>query len=190
MIHSHHTTCRESGVTLLIAFLAMTMSFSLATGIFTLLYSEFRLAAQESDSIQAFYAANTGLECARYWDTRRDNPNTGGIESDYLAFSRVISATSPSPRYIVCNRSENANQIISYIVPTGSGQSNNNRTLSFIMNTASGCVDVSVNKNRNSSNILTTTILSRGRVRAGANCAISDRVVERALEFTYTERLP
>ena len=41
--HSESFPTRTSGVTLLIAFLVMTMSFGLATGIFTLLFSEYKL---------------------------------------------------------------------------------------------------------------------------------------------------
>lgn len=169
----------ERGVTLLIAFLSMTMAFSLATGIFTLLFSEFQLAAQESDSIKAFYAANTGLECARYWDTRRgDNPGKSGNQANYLAFNR--GNADISNRWIHCNGQ------IKNLDDDGNG---GNRTFDFVLDTAEGCADIFVRKDTNGQTLV-TTILSRGRMRAGAGCSITDRVVERALEFTYTERLP
>lgn len=172
---------RTTGVTLLIAFLVMTMSFSLATGIFTLLYSEYKLAAQEADSVRAFYMANLGLECARYWGEARDKISPPANPS-YLAFSRTTGS-----KEIYCG----GNLITFSTSRTGSG-TNRKYTSSFILNNSTTeCAAVSVIKSCDAGpQQLKTSILSRGRVRTGASCSVSDRVVERALEFTFIERLP
>lgn len=168
-----------SGVTLLIAFLAMTMAFSLATGIFTLLFSEFQIASQESDSVKAFYAANTGLECARYWDAQRDNPNAPGVQTNYLAFS---GGSGVNNRHVLCNGA-------TYSLEHRGGSSD--RRFHFELLMSDRCADISIRKQTdNSTNRRITTITSRGRVRANADCSLTSRTVERALEFTYTERLP
>ncbi len=181
--HSVSFPTRTSGVTLLIAFLVMTMSFSLATGIFTLLFSEYKLSGQESDSIRAFYMANFGLECARYWGEAREQINNSANDS-YRAFSRTTGA-----KEISCG-----GQTITFstILLTGGGAPRAYTSNFILNNTSPDCAAVTVTKSciNGSPKQLQTSILSRGRVRAGASCGVADRVIERALEFTFIERLP
>lgn len=124
------------------------------------------------DSQYAFYAADAGLECAIYWDSRFDP-------------SKFATSTSGSP--ITCS----GNSITSGSAIPGTttttligGGGNGNPTSVFYFNLNHGvnplpfCAIVTVTKNTNG----TTYIKSRGY----NTCSTSDaRRVERGIEVTY-----
>lgn len=60
----------EKGFTLMLATLIASVVLALGTSIFTLAQKELTLSSVGRDSQFAFYAADTGAECALYWDMR------------------------------------------------------------------------------------------------------------------------
>jgi hypothetical protein len=60
----------ERGFTLLLAVLIAAIVLALATSIFQIARKEITLSSLGRDSQFAFYAADTGAECALYWDVR------------------------------------------------------------------------------------------------------------------------
>lgn len=58
------------GFTLLLSVLIAAIVLALATSIFQIARKEITLSALGRDSQFAFYAADTGAECALYWDIR------------------------------------------------------------------------------------------------------------------------
>ncbi len=56
------------GVTLLLAVLVASVALSVGVGIFSLLFAELEISGTAKDSVTAFYAADSGLECVLYWD--------------------------------------------------------------------------------------------------------------------------
>ena len=58
----------KRGVTLLLAVLVSSIALSVGVGIFSLLFSELEISGSVKDSVSAFYAGDSGLECALYWD--------------------------------------------------------------------------------------------------------------------------
>ncbi len=60
----------QRGFTLLIAALVASVVLSLASAIFSIAQKQVTLASLSQQSQYAFYAADTGAECALYWDVR------------------------------------------------------------------------------------------------------------------------
>ena len=60
----------KQGITLLLAIFIGSLVLTLGMGVFTLLYGEFIFSSTTKDSLKAFFAADSGIECALYWDIR------------------------------------------------------------------------------------------------------------------------
>jgi len=61
---------KQRGFTLLLAALISAIVLSLASAIFSIAKKQVTLASLSQQSQYAFYAADTGAECALYWDVR------------------------------------------------------------------------------------------------------------------------
>ncbi len=61
---------QESGVTLFIAMVITATLLLISTGIVVLSIKEAQISNAGRESQYAFYAADTGIECALYWDTK------------------------------------------------------------------------------------------------------------------------
>jgi Tfp pilus assembly protein PilX len=59
------------GFTLFYAVLVSSLLLSIAIATFNISFKNSRLVAGSVDSQEAFYAADTGLECALYWDVQQ-----------------------------------------------------------------------------------------------------------------------
>ncbi|OGG73289.1 hypothetical protein A3F28_00790 [Candidatus Uhrbacteria bacterium RIFCSPHIGHO2_12_FULL_57_11] len=87
MNFSHGNDRSQKGFTLLLAALIASIVLSLGTSIFQLAQKELTLSSIGRDSQFAFYAADTGAECALYWDVRYQSfptstPRTADISCD------------------------------------------------------------------------------------------------------------
>lgn len=69
------------GVTLLLAIFISTIAISLGLGIFAIIYGELKISGSAKESLLALYAADSGIECALYWDIKEQ------------AFSTTTSST-------------------------------------------------------------------------------------------------
>ncbi len=63
---------KKQGVTLLLAIFIGSLALTLGIGVFTLLYGELGFSGTSKDSLVAFFAADSGIECALYWDIRQN----------------------------------------------------------------------------------------------------------------------
>lgn len=72
MIHttSQTKTVRERGFTLLYAVLISSILLAIGIAIFEITVRELRLSSVVRESQYAFYAADSGIECALYWDVQ------------------------------------------------------------------------------------------------------------------------
>ena len=111
------------GITLLLAIFVSSLALTLGIGIFTLLFGEIGFGGTSKDSLIAFSAADSGTECALYWDTKQN------------AFSTSTTST------IVCDND-------SSVVGGPSGVSN--FTISF---SDGSCANIQVAKNVSSTRI-------------------------------------
>lgn len=61
---------KKRGITLLIAVLTAGLLLSITLSIFNIAIKELIISSSGKDSHIAFYAADSGIECALYWDYR------------------------------------------------------------------------------------------------------------------------
>lgn len=126
---------KQQGFTLLIAIVITSTLLLVSTGIVSVAVREAFLSASARESQHAFYAADTGIECAIFWDVRGIN--------DVSAFS-----TTTTNQTIACNGQD--------ITPDEDGDVS---TFSFDFSSSGNpyCAAVTVTKTGNE-----TTIESRG----------------------------
>ncbi|MEK7177046.1 MAG: pilus assembly PilX N-terminal domain-containing protein [Patescibacteria group bacterium] len=123
-------TNKNRGFTLFIAIIITGALVLIAAGIGSLATRHAQIASSGQSSQHAFYAADTGMECALYWDVK--NP------AGYSAFS---TSTPTSP--ITCN---NKNIVVSPVV-SGTPPRNGTTTISFDFTPADPyCVVVTIAK--------------------------------------------
>ncbi|MDP3965355.1 MAG: pilus assembly PilX N-terminal domain-containing protein, partial [bacterium] len=86
------------GFTLLLSALISSVVLALGVSIFQIALKQVTLSSMGRESQFAFYAADTGAECALYWDVRNDiHPNTFATST----FSNPASGVScDEPTYI------------------------------------------------------------------------------------------
>jgi Tfp pilus assembly protein PilX len=85
---------QPNGFTLFVAIIVMGTLLLVATGIASLAVRQALISASGRESQHAFYAADTGIECALFWDVK--NPDAG-----VSAFATTTSSA------IHCNRDAN-----------------------------------------------------------------------------------
>lgn len=163
----------SKGVTLFIAVSIMAVLLFVSVAIANIAVKSSLFASSGRDSQFAFYAADAGMECAVYWDTRFD--------PSYFD----VSTTSPSTS-ISCGGQTltTGAAIVGTSTLTrigGEGVNNTLSTFGFILNQGSNsvphCAIVTVLKTG-----ATTYIKSRGY----NSCVVGNpRRVERGIEVTY-----
>lgn len=156
----------QKGFTLLLAALVASLVLALATSIFGLVQKELILSSISRDSQYAFYAADTGAECALYWDVRYryfglDEPSEG----------------IPTPR---CGEENICDEVNECIREGGDSQ-----TMSFRFEPNGFCVDVSVTKERSGSGVITSVINADGYSRRCNDIEDFSRVLQRSVELRY-----
>ena len=158
----------SSGFTVLFAVLIGSLIFSLGIAISQLSIKEIVLSSTGKQSETAFFAADTGVECALYWDFR-----IGREEEDEFVFPSYDGEVGDGLDSIVCNGEPEVD-----ISPVRSDSTAATSTfeLTFV---PSGCAEVIVGKTRTGS----TVIESRGRNECGEG--VNPGRVERALRVRY-----
>lgn len=153
----------SSGFTVLFAVLLGSLLFSLGIAISQLSVKEIVLSSAGKQSEAAFFAADTGIECALYWDLR---PN-GSV------FPKSNKAGEPPLTPVTCNGGSNP---VSFLVDPTSTAATTTFSLAFV---PAGCAYVRVGKTFAGS----TVIESRGQNECGSG--VNPGRVERALRVRY-----
>jgi Tfp pilus assembly protein PilX len=164
----------EKGFALLFAVLVSSVLLSIGISIFNITLKEIVLSSSGRESQFAFYAADTGAECALYWDFKGTD-----------IFATSSASRTPNPVNPDC-----VGQAINI---TPSSQTSNSAETTFnitipntdyLGNPFPNCAIVTVTKEDTvSSGIVFTTIYSRGY---NTDCSSTDtNRVERALRATY-----
>jgi len=91
---------RQKGFTILFAVLVSSIVLALGLGIVAITMKEVQLSGSGRDSQLAFYAADSGAECAFYWDLKGDNfatstDSSGDINSSLTCANAEVLATNP-----------------------------------------------------------------------------------------------
>lgn len=154
----------EHGIALFLSAVIGSLILTIGLGIGRLAVKQVRLSTVERDSQLAFYAADSGIECALYWDRR-----------DPSVFA--TSTASPSPTALTCN---------SQAVTLSPDSVNTTAAITtFRLNTISpSCVWVLVSKSDpDGDHISTVSIEARGR----SECSGTEKLirVERAIRVQY-----
>ena len=91
----------EKGFVLLIAIIIATVLFSIGIGLATVIFKELVLAFTARESQRAFYAADTGVECIRYWDNWRNDVRFDPVNPFNIGVSQPLECdndvTTPIP---------------------------------------------------------------------------------------------
>lgn len=151
-------TRTQSGISLLLAIIITGTLLLVAATISDITYKQSQLAVENRESQYAFYAADTGAECAIYWDVK--NP------PGYSAFATSTASA------INCNK-DSANSANQFVV---GGSNTSTFTMTFLPDPY--CAKVVVTKNADN----TTQIQSYGYNTCDS---ASPRRVERAVKVTY-----
>ena len=150
----------KRGFTLLIAAIIATIALSLGTSIFDIAQKEVTLSSIGKQSQYAFYVADTGAECALYWDVRYS----------YFATS------TPSGVNPACDGT-----VLVVTPPSGSYP----YTQNFQFESNQRCVNVSVTKSLAPDTTVQTTIHSDGFNVACSKVSTSPIALERSVELNY-----
>ncbi|MEN9413236.1 MAG: hypothetical protein RLZZ342_323 [Candidatus Parcubacteria bacterium] len=98
-----HPLRSQKGFTLLLAALVSTIVLALGAAIYGLVVKELALSSLGRDSQFAFFAADTGAECALYWDIRHNYFDTvapvGVVAPDPRCAEQSFVATGRSTSY-------------------------------------------------------------------------------------------
>ncbi len=147
---------KNKGFVLLFTVVLSSVVFAIALGIANVLYKEIRFGTSAKNTNDAFFAADTGAECALYNDKSTSqsfvqNGSTGTVQC--MGTTIAISGAYPVWDFIV----------------SGLGSS------------GEGCAKVRVNKTFSPN----TSLISKGYNNGGSSCIQDSSSVERQLELNY-----
>lgn len=194
----------QKGFTLLFAVILSVLVLAVGASIISISLKQIILSGSARESQFAFYAANTGIECAFYWDLKRDlngervflASTTAGLSFDNSEVECMGKQLlyNPSDMNKICNggindinKSYNGEWCVD--VDSDSSPTFEVPATKFRITFADGssglpyCADVIVKKHlRDDFTVGTTTVESRGYNTCDSN---SPRRVERGLTLTY-----
>ena len=146
----------SAGFTLLLAALISSIVLSLSVSIFEIAQKQITLSSIGRDSQFAFYAADTGAECALYWDIRHNYFSTTTPSGNATCDDQVLTISGRLPAYPA--------------------------TMSFQFEPGGFCAQVSVKKDTVDPH---TTIHADGYSTDCATIGTSPRTLQRSVELRY-----
>lgn len=178
----------QGGSVLILALIMASILLSVGLGISGIALKEIKLSSIGTESGKAFYMADTGAECALYWDLRStttvdmiddntDNDSAGYVFATSSAPGSYVAVGNP----IKCFDGVNITTSSWSVVP---GTSPDRAVTTFKLSAADPtepCVIITVEKRDTGGGVFTTTIDSRGQ----SSCDTNPRRVERGLRVSY-----
>jgi hypothetical protein len=159
----------NKGVALFIAIMVCSILTIIIGAILNISYNEIKLSNSGKESQVAFFAANTGMECALYWDYKMGLFKPGSyppIDCSEEVVTMVPGGTCGSGNLTSCYT-----------------------TYAFMLNrlaSSNSCVDVSIRKTYNGSGELSTRVISTGKnIPICSSYANPDRTYERSIQIDY-----
>ena len=147
----------QRGFTLMLAALIASVTLALGTSIFALAQKELTLSSVGRDSQFAFYAADTGAECALYWDMR----------------FQLFPTTTATTKNLTCDNEAKTTTVLNV---------DGDIVSSFEFEPNGYCAKVSVTKSNTNPR---TKIHVDGYNTSCANVESSSRALERSVDLTY-----
>lgn len=170
-----HTSARraERGFTLLLAAIVAAIVLALGSSIFVIAQKQIILSSISRDSQYAFYAADTGAECALYWDVRHGAFGPAAIAEAPRCDGEVLASAGGVP-------------LNSQSRPSSPPYSLTFRVDLFDDTPSSRCVQVSVEKRLPTVEDRSTTVIrSNGYSTNCAALGTNIRALERTVELKY-----
>ena len=156
----HRGGAPDAGFTLLLAALISSIVLVLGASIFGIAQKELTLSSIGRDSQFAFYAADTGAECALYWDIRHQ-----------------YFAPTPPSETPMCDEETLA---------MSGDTSSYPYTVAFEFEPNGFCVDVEVSKSLNETTGAVDTVVRADGFSTGcALIATNPRTLQRSVELAY-----
>ena len=149
----------SKGFVVLFTVLIASIVLAMTVGISQIALREVVLSASAKEAQYAFFAADTGAECALYWDINKNNfdLNNSTVNTPECAGKQVSNFQNNSPEF----------------------------SFEFEINN-SNCIKVNIDKNYSENNISNTKIESLGyNVNCSAVSAFNPRTIQRAIRVTY-----
>jgi Tfp pilus assembly protein PilX len=188
---------RKKGFVMLFAVLISTLVLAVGISMISIALKQVVLSGSGRDSQYAFYVANTGAECATYWDLAsssvfRTNSNQATTDNGVKCLGMTITDTNLNATGEICNdQLNNYQQWCSWV--DGSSTYKTKFRISYehpgidTDDKRPYCADVIVSKEIISGGpsdglVGTTTVTSRGYNTCDE---ANSRRIERALEFSY-----
>jgi len=167
---------KEKGFVILIAVLLAVIFGLIGASIFSISIKELALSSGGKESQYAFYAADSGMECAFYWDLIQNK------------FATSTHSAEPSDLYCAGQDITASDEWYWKASIDGNPTNNNQGGTIFSFNlypndpSRSDCVIVYVLKTKNANGTFSTKIKSRGYNTCDST---NSRRVERAVEVNY-----
>lgn len=175
------------GFTLFFAVLVASLALSVGLTIYDLTARELNLSSTVEQSQYAIYAADTGVECVLYWDSKYvdSGSNNNGGSSSAFSTSTLDTLAPGGGSGLDCGGLDITSAAATgWSVAANASAATTTFALTFLPQPYCVLVTVAKNANGNSTN---TTITSYGfNNGTGANCAPTSVLqLERTLEVNY-----
>ncbi len=164
----------KRGFTMFFAVLVASLALGIGVAIYDLVVRELLLSYTTEQSQYAIYAADTGAECALYWDAHYD---INGVYGLFATSSTDTMYNTGGPA--MCNGVDVAAQ---RIMPPTTTIDSAFSTTSLVVGTNYYAVVAVIKKKNASTGNVDTTIYSHGY---NSNILTSPRIVERVLRIDY-----
>ncbi len=174
---------KKKGISLVIALIMTTLLLSISLSVGNIILRQLRITYTNTNSQAAFYAADSALECALYWDTHTDGTIEGSFETAIFGTTTTYQSGAGNP--VRCG--PNTDSPMSFVKITNDPL-NNIATTTFDVDYGNTCAHIEIIKNPNRT-IISTRGYNTGAKADASGCdlddAINRRLVERGLVFTH-----
>lgn len=168
----------NNGIALFIAILTASIAFAIGTGVLNITLKQIKLSSIGEKSTQAFFAADTGLECVLYWDDIR---GSGAPDSIFATSTDSLPIPSAGSDFECAGTDISNDWTISSTPPISSTAATTTFTIKFGLD-SEPCARIIVAKYKDSLGNVRTKVDSRGL----NSCDNSDsRRVERGIKMLY-----
>ena len=169
----------NKGFTLFFALLVSSLALAIGVSIYDITVRELNLSEAATQSQYAVYAADTGAECALYWENKYTTGNANGGSNSAFATSSLDTEAPASG--IICSGQDVAAVAVAASTWPQAGATTNAATTTFTIagaTTAAPCTTVTVAKSGNPS---MTSVVSYGY----NTCTAGPLQLERVFQVTY-----
>lgn len=105
----------QNGFTLFISLVVAGVMFLIATGVVNLAVKQSLISSSGKDSQAAFYAADTAMECALYWDVKNPSGTSAFATTTGTQIECNKDASNPTNQWVVGGSSQSVVNPITFL---------------------------------------------------------------------------